>query len=295
MTANTKCSASTLLGEHPCYTESAARTSGRMHLPVAHRCNLGCNYCERAIGVGAAVYRGPGSSRSILSPQAASALADRVAGLGWLRVVGIAGPGEPLANPETFETLRVVRAAHRDLLLCLSTNGLDLEQSLPELLRAGLKALTVTINTTSPETAARLYGWAQIDGRRVTGEAAAPEILLRQWRGLAAAAEAGLLIKVNSVLIPGVNTEDLPAVARDAAYVGAHRHNIMPLIPRGRMRNMSAPSQHELEAVREECARWLPQFRGCIQCPADAIVPPSFAKGGAACAAECCASSRRSQ
>ena len=87
-----------------------------MHLPVAPRCNLGCNYCERVVGVGATAYTGPGSSRSILSPQAAAAQADRVADSGWLRVVGIAGPGEPLANPETFETLRLVRAAHPDLI-----------------------------------------------------------------------------------------------------------------------------------------------------------------------------------
>ena len=296
MTATTISLASTLLGEHPCYTESAARTSGRMHLPVAPACNLGCNFCERTVGVAAATYRGPGSSRSILSPQAASALVDRIAVFGWLRVVGIAGPAEPLANDETFETLRVVGAAHPDLILCLSTNGLELEQSLPELLQAGLKALTVTINTTLPETAARLYAWADIDGRRVTGEAAAAEILLRQWRGLAAAAEAGLLIKVNSVLIPGVNTQDLPAVARDAACLGVHRHNIMPLIPRGRMRSLRPPTQHEMEAVREECAQWLPQFRGCTQCPADVIEPPTTsAKGGAPCAGQCCASSSRSQ
>ncbi len=295
MTATTTSSALILLGEHPCYTESAGRTSGRMHLPVAPRCNLGCNFCERTVGVAAATYRGPGSSRSILSPQAASALVDRIAVFGWLRVVGIAGPAEPLANDETFETLRVVRAAHPDLILCLSTNGLELEQSLPELLRAGLKALTVTINTTSPETAARLYAWAHLDGRRVTGEAAAPEILRRQWRGLAAAAEADLLIKVNSVLVPGVNPQDLPAVARDAAYLGVHRHNIMPLIPRGRMRSLRPPTEHEMEAVREECAQWLPQFRGCTQCPADVIEPPSSAKGGVPCAGQCWASSSRSQ
>ena len=95
-----------LAAEHPCYTESAAQRYGRLHLPVAPRCNLGCNYCERAVGASALGRQGPGVAERVLTPKDACDLVGKVQHLGPLRVVGIAGPGEPLANAETFETLR---------------------------------------------------------------------------------------------------------------------------------------------------------------------------------------------
>jgi nitrogen fixation protein NifB len=269
-----------LIGMHPCYTEEASLCYGRIHLPVAARCNLGCNFCERTIGPEATSIGGPGSAERLISPDDAAARVDAIRRLGWLHVVGIAGPAEPLASPETFETLRLVHAAHPDLVLCLSTNGLNLEQALPDLIGLGLRALTVTINTTDADVAARLYAWAELDGERVPGGEAASEILARQWRGLSEAASVGLLLKVNSVFVPGINDADLLPVARRAANLGAHRHNIMPLIPRGRMRGHRPPTGEELAAVQRECERWLPQFRGCTQCPADVIEPPLTLGGG---------------
>ena len=277
--------AAALAAEHPCYTETARLHHGRLHLAVAPRCNLGCRYCERAIGAKADSVGGPGTAARVLTPAEAVARVDEVQAKGWLRVVGIAGPGEPLANPATLTTLRLLRQAHRDIILCLSTNGLRLEAALPELLAAGLRSLTVTINTTRPETAAQLYDWAVIEGDRIVGPAAAPEVLSRQWRGLAAAVGAGLLVKVNSVLIPGITETDMEAVALRAGAIGAHRHNIMPLIPRGRMRDRRAPTPDEMEQVRAQCEPWLPQFRACTQCRADVIAPPLEAKGQVPCRA----------
>lgn len=279
MTADTDLQAADLAETHPCYCESACSRYGRVHLAVAPRCNLGCRYCERTVGERARGAAGPGTAEQILSPEEAAARVDELRGRWNLRVVGIAGPGEPLANTATLETLRLVNRAHPDLLLCLSTNGLELEGMLPELVAAGLRSLTVTINTTRPETAARLYAWAMIDDRRMVGPAAAGEILGRQWRGLAAAVKAGLLVKVNSILIPGLTENDLPEVARRAAELGAHRHNIMPLIPRGRMKDRRAPTAQELAEVQDRCQQWIAQFRGCTQCRADAVMPPSGEAG----------------
>jgi nitrogen fixation protein NifB len=278
-----------LAAEHPCYGEAAGRRWGRLHLPVAPHCNLGCNYCERTIGVKADAAAGPGSATEVLDPEAAARLTDSIAAKGWLRVAGIAGPGEPLANPATMETLRRVREAQPDVILCLSTNGLRLAEMLPQLLAIGLRALTVTINTTSPLTAAELYRWADLDGHRVHGAEAAAEVLARQWHGLRVAAEAGLLVKVNSVFVPGLNDDDLIGVAHRAAEFGVARHNIMPLIPRGRMRGHRAPAPEEVERVRSLCELWIPQFRGCVLCRADAIVPPLDSSGGSSCTVSACA------
>jgi nitrogen fixation protein NifB len=269
-----------LAKEHPCYTEQARLNRGRIHLAVAPACNLGCNYCERAVGPRARLVKGPGTAAKVLSPEEAALLVDRVAAEGWLSVVGIAGPGEPLFNPQTFDTLRLVKRNHPELLLCVSTNGLLLSQKLDDLLASGVTALTVTINAVRRGTAEQLYAWALLHGRREPGHIAAPLTLKRQWTGLAEAIEAGLLVKVNSVLVPGVTDRELAEVARRAGQLGAARHNIMPLIPRGRMRHIARPDPDMVEGIRAECSRYLIQFRGCQQCQADVIAPPmSLAQG----------------
>jgi nitrogen fixation protein NifB len=33
--------------EHPCFSENARHTTGRIHLPVAPKCNIQCNFCDR--------------------------------------------------------------------------------------------------------------------------------------------------------------------------------------------------------------------------------------------------------
>ncbi len=279
---------------HPCYTAAAAHRFGRLHLAVAPACDLSCNYCERVVGARAAEAGGPGSADRVLSVEEAVARVAAIKGRGWLRVVGIAGPGEPLVNPATLQALRLIHAQHPDLLLCLSTNGIELESRLPDILHAGVSAVSVTINTTRAKTAGRLYAGLMLDGDRVAGPAAAEHILSRQWLGLAAATQSGMLTKVNSVLIPGVNAYDLPAVARRAGALGVRRHNIMPLIPRGRMREMRPPTPAELKAVQDECERWIPQFRHCMQCRSDAVIPPVGTEGVAACAARCSANTRTS-
>lgn len=250
---------------------------------MAPACNLSCNYCERVVGPRASRFSGPGSADCVLSVEEAVERVADIKSRGWLRVVGIAGPGEPLANRATFEVMNLIHAHHPDLLLCLSTNGIELENALPEVLEAGVSAISVTINTTRVQTAERLYAGALLDGDRVAGAAAGEEVLARQWRGLAAAARRGQLTKVNSVLIPAVNDQDLAAVARRAATLGARRQNIMPLIPRGRMLDMRPPTWRELEAARDECEHWIAQFRHCMQCRADAVIAPRSLKGDALC------------
>jgi nitrogen fixation protein NifB len=73
-----------------------------------------------------------------------------------LSVVGIAGPGDPLANiGRSFKTLELIREQLPDLKLCLSTNGLMLPDAVDRLLDVGVDHVTVTINTLDPDIAAK--------------------------------------------------------------------------------------------------------------------------------------------
>ena len=120
--------------DHPCFSESGRHTTARVHLPVAPKCNMQCNYCVRDY---ACVNESrPGVTSTVLTPlQAAGYLDEVVKKIKNIRVVGIAGPGDPFANgEETMETLRLVRERHPEMMLCVATNGLDLcatSKSLP--------------------------------------------------------------------------------------------------------------------------------------------------------------------
>lgn len=248
------------LWRHPCFQEKCGSGFGRIHLPVAPRCNIQCAYCDRKYDC--VNESRPGVTSDILTPeQAVRRVEQALAEEPRIRVAGIAGPGDPLFNPETFETMRLLHAEFPDLILCVSTNGALLEEKLPELLESGLDTLTVTLNAVSLRTAVQIY----------TGsEEQTASLLEKQKRGIALCKDTGLLVKVNTVLIPGVNDGEIEAIARLAAEAGAYVMNVIPLIPCGAMTGYRAPSREELLAAREKAGRWLGQFTHCRQCRADA-------------------------
>jgi nitrogen fixation protein NifB len=187
----------------------------------------------------------------------------------------VAGPGEPLANDGTFESLRLVREQFPHLILCASTNGLLLEEKLPLLLEAGVQTLTVTVNAPDGEVGEQIYGWARYKGRTHRGRQAADLLIDRQMRGIRAALAAGLAVKVNTVLVPGVNDRHVERLAQRLCALGVHLMNVMPLIPGGKMSDRRPPTCKELRQAREACAAWVPQFGKCEQCRADVIRFPS--------------------
>ncbi|MDO9082108.1 MAG: hypothetical protein Q7U56_02365, partial [Humidesulfovibrio sp.] len=99
---------------HPCFAANARAQAGRIHLPVAAKHTIRRRFGE------------PETPGRALSPKDVTQWLDRVlAGGPQISMVGITGPGEPLAEPGTaFETLRAVREKHPDLALTLTTNGL---------------------------------------------------------------------------------------------------------------------------------------------------------------------------
>jgi hypothetical protein len=84
---------------HPCYSEEAHHHYARMHVAVAPACNIQCNYCNRKYDC--ANESRPGVVSEKLSPEMAAKKVLAVAStIPQMTVLGIAGPGDPLANPE---------------------------------------------------------------------------------------------------------------------------------------------------------------------------------------------------
>jgi nitrogen fixation protein NifB len=188
-----------------------------------------------------------------------------------IKVVGIAGPGDPLANEETFETFRLVGSEFPDLMLCMSTNGLLLPEKIDLLHSHGLHSLTVTLNALDPEVGARIYGHILYHGRRYTGVEGARILIANQLAGIERAAGYGMTIKVNTVLIPGVNDDQVSLIGPKVRELGAFVMNIMPLIPQADFANVVPPSPEALETLRTANEKIIGQFRHCRQCRADAV------------------------
>ena len=179
------------LSAHPCFDAAARHEHSRAHLPVATGCNVQCNYCDRRFDC--ANEARPGLASKILTPSQAAAYVDELRTADpTLSVVGIAGPGDPLANPEvTLETLRRVRERNPGLLLCLATNGLALPAHLDALVSLRVGHVTVTVNAVDPEIAARIYAWVREGGNRRTGRAAGEVLWRAQAAGIRALSEIG--------------------------------------------------------------------------------------------------------
>ena len=121
----TACNERKSIQGHPCFGGNHQK-NGRMHLAVAPRCNIKCGYCSRKHDC--ANESRPGVTSRILTPDEAlikvrEVMASELLGP-IIKVIGIAGPGDPLANEETFETFRLIGAEFPHLIKCLSTNGL---------------------------------------------------------------------------------------------------------------------------------------------------------------------------
>lgn len=263
--------------DHPCYSEEAHHHFARMHLPVAPVCNIQCHYCNRRYDC--ANESRPGVVSELLTPEQAVTKALAVAAaLPQLAVLGIAGPGDPLANPErTFATCQALTEKAPDLKLCLSTNGLALPQYADELAKHHISHVTITINCIEPDIGARIYPWIVWEGRRRRGRPAAEILIEQQLKGLELLVARDLLVKINSVMIPGVNDAHLLEVNRVVKQKGAFLHNIVPLIARpehgahyGRT-GQREPTATELQALQDACGDAMRMMRHCRQCRSDAI------------------------
>ena len=255
---------------HPCFSLEAHHKFGRIHLPVAPVCNIQCKYCVRKYDC--ANESRPGITSRILTPDEAM---ERVGTLlernENISVIGIAGPGEPLANDSTFEVLRLIHREFPEIILCVSTNGLLLPDRLDDLMKSGVRSVTITINAVMPEVAEKIYSWAYYKGKRYTGREAAELIVKNQARGLRNVIDAGLIVKVNTVYIPGINDAEIPLIAWLAGSKGADLMNIMPLIPQAEFEHLQRPSMEMINSMREECIKYIPQMTHCRQCRADAF------------------------
>ncbi|MCT8267424.1 nitrogenase cofactor biosynthesis protein NifB [Afifella sp. JA880] len=263
--------------DHPCYSEEAHHYFARMHVAVAPACNIQCNYCNRKYDC--ANESRPGVVSERLDPDQAFKKVIAVANeVPQLSVLGIAGPGDACYDwRKTKETFERVSKEIPDLKLCLSTNGLALPDYVDEIAEMAIDHVTITINAIDPEIGAKIYPWVFYDHRRWTGVEASRILLERQMLGLEMLVARDILVKVNSVMIPGINDEHLIEVNKAVKAKGAFLHNIMPLISDPAhgthfgLTGQRGPTPMEVKALQDKVEGGTKLMRHCRQCRADAV------------------------
>lgn len=173
------------------------RPLANLRLSVTDRCNLRCAYCmpeEHYTWL---------PTPEILSFEETSALVDRFIAVG-VRKVRLTG-GEPLVRRDLPELVRQLALRPLDEL-ALTTNGVMLRDLAQPLAKAGLKRITVSLDTLSP---ARFLALTRRNEHA------------RVLDGIAAACDAGLPLKIDTVVMRGVNDDELLPLLDFAADHGA--------------------------------------------------------------------------
>jgi len=169
-----------------------------LRLSVTDRCNFRCRYCMPADGVPLLPHG------EILSYEELYLVARTAVTLGIekIRVTG----GEPLIRKGILGFLSRLAGIHGLRQLVLTTNGLLLEEMAEPLKNAGVQRLNISLDSLVPENFARITRGGDVS---------------RVLSGIAAAERAGFPIKLNMVVMRGVNDHevvDFAALTLDRRY-----------------------------------------------------------------------------
>lgn len=165
------------------------RRATDLRLSLIDKCNLRCTYCMPAQGL-------PWLSRERLLTAEEVRRIVRIGvdqlGIRELRLTG----GEPLVRKDLEEIIAGIREDHPQLPIGLTTNAIGLERRTAGLREAGLTRVNISLDSVHRETFAQLTRRDSLDA---------------VLRGVSAAAAAGLTpLKINAVLVRGVNDHQAP-------------------------------------------------------------------------------------
>lgn len=259
--------------KHPCFNASAKGKYGRVHLPVAPKCNIKCNFCDRKYDC--VNESRPGVTSSVLTPAQASNYVGKVLEKEpRITVAGIAGPGDPFANgPETMGTMKLLNREQPEMMLCLSSNGFGIGPYIDEIAETNVSHVTITVCAVDPAIGEKIYAWVQDGNVIYRGRKAAEMLLERQLDAIKRLKEHGITVKVNCIVVPTVNDHHIVEVAKTVAALGADLFNAIPLFPVATtpFGHLEQPSTKMINRIRKEAEQYLPQMRHCTRCRADAV------------------------
>jgi len=205
-----------------------------LRLSVTDRCDLRCSYCmpEQMQFL-------PRKEVLSLEELHKLALAFIDQGVTKIRLTG----GEPLVRRDVIELVHAIGRKLGDGLdeLTLTTNGTQLEKFADELASAGIRRINVSLDTMDGALFEKL-------SRR--------DRLSAVLRGIAAASEAGLRVKLNTVALKGLNEGEIPFLV-EWAHANGHEITLIEVMPLGEIEGERIDHYLPLTVVKEALdERW---------------------------------------
>ncbi len=231
------------------FVDGYGRVHADLRVSLTDRCSLRCTYCMPAEGLPWL----PGADL-LSTPELLRLVTIAVSqGVRSIRLTG----GEPLLRPDVVQIVRAIASLPQRPSVSLTTNGLRLPGLAAPLADAGLRRVNVSLDTLNRETFKRL---------------AHRDRLVDTLAGIAAAQVAGLHpVKINAVLIRGVNDHQAPDLLRWALAEGLSLRFIeqMPLDPQHGWNRADMVTGDEIRARLAEAGFLLTPGDGRGSAPAE--------------------------
>ncbi|GAB3177111.1 GTP 3',8-cyclase MoaA [Nesterenkonia halophila] len=169
--------------------DTFGRQATDLRISLIDKCNLRCTYCMPAEGL---PWLRKEQLLSVEEIRRLVRIGVETLGIRELRLTG----GEPLVRVDLVDIIAGIRADHPQLPISMTTNAIGLEKKAAALAEAGLDRINVSLDSLHHETFAQLTRRDSLD---------------KVLAGVSAAAEAGLMpLKINAVLMRGINDQEAP-------------------------------------------------------------------------------------
>lgn len=174
------------------FIDQFGRAITYLRISVTDRCNLRCVYCMPKEGLEWQPREDQLSVGEIIRVV-------ETAARGGVKRVRLTG-GEPLIHPHIVEIVRRIASIQGIEEVSLTTNAILLERLARPLADAGLKRVNISLDSLGADKFRRITRGGDLN---------------RTWRGIAAAERAHLApLKLNTVVVRGLNADEIPALAR---------------------------------------------------------------------------------
>ncbi len=205
-----------------------------LRLSVTDRCDLRCTYCMPEMMAFL-------PKKEVLSLEELHklGLAFIERGITKIRLTG----GEPLVRRDVIELVQALGHKLGDGLeeLTLTTNGTQLASHADDLAAAGVRRINVSLDTMDGELFQQL-------SRR--------DRLAQVLQGIAAAKEAGIKVKINTVALKGLNEEEIPYLV-EWAHANGHDLTLIEVMPLGEVDGKRVDHYLPLTAIQDRLAeKW---------------------------------------
>ena len=80
-----------------------------------------------------------------------------------------------------------------------------------------------------------------------------------------------MIVKVNTVYIPGINDDHIVDIAKKVGEMGVYTFNLIPLIAQYKFADIVPPTPEMKRKMQDACSKYVKQMRHCQRCRADAI------------------------